>query len=52
MGRPIQVFVYIVAMAQISKISSIAKLHGETARASAFAITVIKTITRKTITKS
>jgi hypothetical protein len=38
-------------MAQISKISSISKLHGKTARAVELAITAIKTITPKTITK-
>jgi hypothetical protein len=51
---PIPVFVYIVAMAQISQISSISKLHGKTARAVEFAITtaaLIKTTTPKTITK-
>jgi hypothetical protein len=47
------VFVYIPAMAQISKISSIASFHGKKARANAFAIiqSLIKSITRKTITK-
>ena len=52
--RQIPVFVYIVTMAQISQISSISKLHGKTARAVEFAITIktlIKTITPKTITK-
>jgi hypothetical protein len=39
-------------MAQISPISSISNLHGKTARAVEFAITVIKAITLKTITKS
>ena len=42
-------------MAQISQISSISKLHGETARVVEFAITttktLIKAITPKTITK-
>jgi hypothetical protein len=42
--------VYIVAMAQISQISSISKTHGTTARVVEFAIT-IKAITPKTITK-
>lgn len=48
------VFVYIVAMAQSSQISSISKLHGKTARVVELAITtksLIKTITPKTITK-
>ncbi|MFL9920774.1 hypothetical protein PQR75_36490 [Paraburkholderia fungorum] len=52
--RQIPVFVYIVAMAQISQISSISKLHGKTARVVEFAITIkslVKTITPKTITK-
>jgi hypothetical protein len=48
--RQFSVFVYIVAMAQISQISSISKSHGTTARVIEFAIT-IKTITPKTITK-
>ncbi|MGF6854841.1 hypothetical protein [Paraburkholderia sp. CI3] len=48
--RQFSVFVYIVAMAQISQISSISKMHGTTARAIELAIT-IKTITPKTITK-
>jgi hypothetical protein len=51
-GRRVPDFVYIVAMAQISHLSSIAILHGKTARAGAFAIAAIKTITLKTITKS
>ncbi|WP_233837212.1 hypothetical protein [Paraburkholderia sp. ZP32-5] len=49
---------YIVAMAQISQISSISKQHGTIAGAIEFAITIqtlitarIKTITPKTITK-
>ncbi|HEY2024653.1 hypothetical protein [Paraburkholderia sp.] len=55
-NRPgsIAVFVYIVAMAQISQISSISKQHGTTARVIEFAIiatTLIKAITPKTITK-
>jgi hypothetical protein len=52
--RQIPVFVYIVAMAQISQISSISKLHGKTARVVELAITIkslVKTITPKTITK-
>jgi len=38
-------------MAKFSQISSISNLHGKTARAVEFAITTIKTITPKTITK-
>jgi hypothetical protein len=52
--RRIPVFVYIVAMAQRSQISSISKLHGKTARVVELAIStksLIKTITPKTITK-
>jgi hypothetical protein len=39
-------------MAKFPQISSISNLHGKTARAVEFAITVIKAITLKTITKS
>jgi hypothetical protein len=53
-GRQIAIFVYIHVMAKFPQISSIANLHGKTARAVEFAITktLIKTITPKTLTKA
>ncbi|GAB2881838.1 hypothetical protein GCM10027093_16300 [Paraburkholderia jirisanensis] len=48
---PHRVFVYIHGMAQIPQIVTVSSKHGTTARAIELAITAIKTITPKTITK-
>jgi hypothetical protein len=49
------IFVYIYVMAKFPQISSIANLHGKTARAVELAITsksLVKTITPKTLTQA